>query len=249
MLADDSFGNYSKSMSWRTHPLTVSLRNVGRAARINRLVAPFLTSSGYEAAFEESVLRQIQQDDYVWDVGANVGLYTVKFASKIGDKGTVLAFEPSVANRTRLVDAVADLRNVVVVPLALGDRDAMMKFAQGCDPLGATSRILDVARNGVAAITEVRVARADSLIATNTVPLPNVVKIDTEGFELDVLCGFGDVIRSPQLRALFIEVHFGILRARGLADGPQRIERLLSEAEFDCRWTDPSHLVAARPAR
>ena len=135
-------------MSWRTHPLTISLRNVGRAARINRHIVPFLGGSGYEAAFEESVLAEIQPGDCVWDVGANVGLYTVKFASKIGDTSSVLAFEPSVANRACLQSSVANLHNVVVVPLALGDRDAMMKFAQGCDPLGATSCLLDAAGDG-----------------------------------------------------------------------------------------------------
>jgi FkbM family methyltransferase len=235
-------------MSWRTHPLAISLRNVGRATRINRLLVPFVLGSGYESAFEESLLAAIQPGDYVWDVGANVGLYTVKFASKIGDTGRVLAFEPSATNRNHLQNSVSSIRNVVVVPLALGDRDGIMRFAQGCDALGATSRIVDSARNGVKGTTEVQVARADSLIATGTALVPNVVKIDTEGSELDVLQGFGDLICRPELRALFIEVHFGLLQARGLSDGPQRIERLLMGSGFCCRWTDPSHLIARRPA-
>jgi FkbM family methyltransferase len=236
-------------MSWRTHPLTVSLRNFGRAARINRLVGPFLVGSGYEAAFEESVLAEIRPGDCVWDVGANVGLYTVRFASRIGQTGSVLAFEPSAPNRTRLENSIESLRNVVVVPLALGDRDGTMEFAQGEDTLGATSHLINRARGGAKECVEVRVARADSLVAATMTPVPNVVKIDTEGSELDVLRGFGEVIRSPQLRALFIEVHFGLLTARGLADGPRRIESLLCESGFCCRWTDPSHIVAARPVR
>ena len=48
------------------------------------------------------------------------------------------------------------------------------------------------------------------------------------------------------LRAVFIEVHFGILAERGLSAAPGRIERLLSEKGFRNRWLDLSHLAAYR---
>lgn len=233
-------------MSWRTHPLTVKLRNVARAAGLTSRIAPLLAGRGYETAFEEATLACVRPGDVVWDVGANVGLYTVKFAAHVGGEGQVFAFEPSPANQERLAGAVAALPNVRVLPLALGDRDGAMRFAQGDDALGATSRLLDAAakEEGI----EVRVARGDSLVRAGEVPAPNVVKADTEGFELDVLLGLGDVLRSPALRALCIEVHFGLMNERGVPDGPRRIERMLADAGFRRRWTDPSHLVAARAA-
>jgi hypothetical protein len=75
-----------------------------------------------------------------------------------------------------------------------------------------------------------------------------VVKLDVEGFELDVLRGLGALLRSPELRTLGIEVHFGILQERGIGDAPRRLERLLCEAGFRCAWTDPSHVIASRAA-
>ena len=72
------------------------------------------------------------------------------------------------------------------------------------------------------------------------------MKIDVEGFEYEVIAGLGDVIREPSLRALGIEVHFGILKERGDEKAPARIERYLKDAGFDVSWADPSHILAVR---
>jgi FkbM family methyltransferase len=231
-------------MSWLAHPLAVRLRNIGRIAGVNRWVAAILVGSGYESSFERAVVASVKRGDCVWDVGANVGLYTRKLLDATGAEGRVYAFEPSSVNRVRLEAAVGEPANVVVVPLALGGRDGTMKFEQGDDALGATSRLLDASQGGI----DVRVARGDSLVAANEVSAPNVIKIDVEGFELDVLHGLGGLLHSSELHALCIEVHFGILHERGVADAPRRLEGLLCEAGFRCAWTDPSHLIASRAA-
>ncbi|NEQ84963.1 MAG: FkbM family methyltransferase [Moorea sp. SIO2I5] len=40
---------------------------------------------------------------------------------------------------------------------------------------------------------------------------PNILKIDVEGFEIEVLKGMQTVLASSTLRAVFIEVHFKLL--------------------------------------
>lgn len=231
---------------WRTHPFAITLRNFGRAVGVNRWLGLLLSGRGYETVFEEAIFAAILSGDCAWDVGANVGLYAVKFAEKVGAQGKVFAFEPSPINRVHLQTAVEKHRNVAIVPLALGDQDAVMKIAQGADPLGATSRLVVGTGTSAGGGVDVRVVRGDTLVKDGTVAPPNVVKIDAEGFELDVVHGLGEVLRSPALRAVFIEVHFALLKERGLAGGPRQIESLLSESGFRCRWTDLSHIVALR---
>ena len=51
-------------------------------------------SHGYESRFDNALLSHINTGDRVWDVGANVGFYTAKFAEKVGPTGVVVAFEP-----------------------------------------------------------------------------------------------------------------------------------------------------------
>lgn len=84
------------------------------------------------------------------------------------------------------------------------------------------------------------------LIQSGDALAPNVIKIDVEGFEWEVLEGLGAHLASSSLRAIGVEVHFGILRERGLADAPQRIEDLLVRNGFRLLWPDNSHLLAIR---
>ena len=184
----------------------------------------------------------IQPDDCVWDIGANVGFYTKLFSERVGPQGRVFAFEPSPANRGRLQDAVKGLDNVVIVPVALSDASGTAVLRQGDDSLGATSRLLD---SPVGAGVEVQVKRGDDLTAEGVLP-PTVIKVDTEGFEVEVLEGLTRVLASPRLRAAFVEVHFGVLAERGVKNGPRRVEATLASAGFTCSWPDLSHVVGIR---
>ena len=55
-----------------------------------------------------------------------------------------------------------------------------------------------------------------------------------------------EILNSQELRVLGIEVHFGLLAARGMPDAPQQIEALLGKAGFSCSWPDSSHILAIR---
>ncbi len=229
-------------MSWRTNSLIVTLRSYGRKMGVNRLVARLVTSQDYEDKFQDEMLVSIRKGDCVWDVGANLGLYTTQFSEIVGERGKVFAFEPSPENFDKLRDAVNKLDNVKLIPMALGSEAGSVGFQQGDDPLGATSKLVEGAGAGI----EVEVKRGADLLGDGKVEIPNVVKIDTEGFELDVIMGMGEVIASPRLRTLCIEIHFGLLAERGQPNAPAEIENLLQSAGFAISWPDSSHMMANR---
>ncbi len=233
-------------MSWKTHWITIRLRSLGRKLKLNHVAARLISSERYEDRFQELMLAQIKPEDCVWDIGANVGLYTLQFAELVGEQGAVFAFEPSPVNLEELKQAVRGRENVVVFPVALGASQGTVRFQQGEDDCGATSKVLDSAEAEPAGSVEVKMVRGDELVHSDQVSLPNVIKIDTEGFELDVLEGLGDVIGDPTVRALCIEVHFGLLASRNLQDAPARIEASLADAGFEVSWPDASHIVATR---
>ena len=95
----------------------------------------------------------------------------------------------------------------------------------------------------------VQMARGDELVRSGRALCPNVIKIDTEGLELDVLEGLSGIITQPSLRVLCIELHFALMDNRGVHNGPARIESLLAAAGFCAKWADASHVVATRMAR
>jgi hypothetical protein len=92
---------------------------------------------------------------------------------------------------------------------------------------------------------EVRVMRGDSYWRASGIT-PNGIKIDVEGFEEEVLAGMEGLLAEPELRAVFVEVHFQKLEERGRAEAPLRIEKLLRSKGLRPRWVDASHIVAKR---
>jgi FkbM family methyltransferase len=229
-------------MSWRTMPLVVWARSLARKTGISGPLARLLNGAGYEARYDAGFAAALREGDVVWDVGANVGHYTSLFSDRVGAAGRVVAFEPSPINYGRLAEATRLRGNVTLFDCGLGRGDGRVHFEQGSDELGATSRVSQESSSGT--VVEIRSAR--SLLASGAVSAPNAVKIDVEGQEYEVLRGFGERLGSPDLRVIGIEVHFGILQARGEASVPAEMESMLLTHGFTVRWPDVSHILATR---
>ena len=55
-----------------------------------------------------------------------------------------------------------------------------------------------------------------------------------------------ELLAAPELRAVFLELHFQFLEERGRAGAPIRIEEQLRGKGFRPRWVDRSHIAAKR---
>lgn len=82
-------------MSWRTNRFVIGLRNLGRAVGANRVMVSGIGESDNEAKFQNMLLASVWEGDCVWDVGANVGLYTTKLAEIVGAEGKILPSSPA----------------------------------------------------------------------------------------------------------------------------------------------------------
>ena len=138
------------------------------------------------------------------------------------------AIEPFPATAARLRAELTGVETVTVLPVALGAETGTVSMREGDDELGATNRIVEGGA-GESKVIRVDIATGDSIFSRGLAAAPAIIKIDTEGFELDVLNGMQEILNRATLRAVFIEVHFAILAERGLSAAPGRIERLLSE--------------------
>ncbi|MCP5414753.1 MAG: FkbM family methyltransferase [Chromatiaceae bacterium] len=110
------------------------------------------------------------------------------------------------------------------------------------DDLGATSRVVTSSPDSV----DVQLRTGDGLVVQGDTPPPTALKIDVEGFEKEVLEGLGGTLNRRELHLIGIEVHFGLLKQRGLTKAPREIEEMLKQRGFSLRWTDSSHLLAQR---
>lgn len=229
-------------MNWQTNSTLISVRTIARKAGLTKVIGRLRSGRVYEDAFDKALFATLRNGDVVWDVGANVGYYTRRIAEAVGVRGTCIAFEPFPTTAENLRVNLDGIKNCSIEVYALGAAAGKVIMQVGGDDLGATNRIVEGEGGGV----EIEISTGDAIISQARIEAPNVVKIDTEGFELDVLRGMSKLIQDPKLRALFVEVHFGLLAERGTPNAPVEIEGLLKGSGFQTRWVDSSHIAALR---
>jgi FkbM family methyltransferase len=229
--------------------ILLALRSMTRLTGLNKIVGLLIGLVGYEHAFGNRILSQIREGDCVWDVGANLGLYSDQFLSQTGTNGRVVAFEPSTECFKSLQDKLSTRPGFIAVNAALGKSDGQATLFCSVDPLAAThtlSSAVGQKQHHEGDTYSVIVYSADSFLAQNPSLTPNVIKIDVEGFEAAVLDGMTNLLSQKQLRSIFIEVHFTLLEAQGKKDAPIEIVKKLREAGFTVNWPDHSHIAAIR---
>lgn len=221
----------------------IKTRSLARKLGLISVVKRLLPQRDYEEKFNSALLNAIQFGDVVWDVGANVGFYTRQFAEIVGAEGKVFAFEPSPEAAKKVAALKASHTTIQLMNAALSNEPGKAFFDISSGGDSVTNHLTEQATTSADQV-EVDVTTGDIFSCENGVP--SIIKIDVEGFELEVLQGMKTLLASEGLRGIFCEVHFGILESRGMANAPIEIERLLKAAGFSVVWIDPSHIVATK---
>jgi len=136
----------------------------------------------------------------VYDIGANVGFYTLLASILVGSEGKVIAFEPLPRNIYYLKKHIElnMCKNVLILEVAVADKNGLAYFDDSRDPsMGCISN-----RGNL----QVKTVSLDELVNTAQIPPPDFIKIDVEGAELLVLNGARRVLieYSP---VIFLSTH------------------------------------------
>lgn len=176
----------------------------------------------------EAFIACLEPDDVVYDVGANTGLFAC-FASRALESGSVIGFEPEPAHKRRAEENLAKnagKATTTVLPIALYDTDGETEL-EVCGGLGEGTHHLDADDAGTTVTVSTR--RAETMIESEGIPVPDVVKIDVEGAELNVLDGFGPFLSD--IRVVICEIHRDKVTAFGATNA--MVESRLERAGFD----------------
>lgn len=154
----------------------------------------------YEYAKQRLFARMIHSGDVVFDIGANVGFYTLLAASRVRVDGVVVAFEPLRQNTHFLRRHLRINRfdGVRVIEAAVGKRNGTAHFQPH-----ASSAMGRVSENGSLVVEQVSL---DELCDVRAIPDPMLMKIDVEGAELNVLEGASRMLARAR-PAIFLATH------------------------------------------
>jgi FkbM family methyltransferase len=169
-----------------------------------------------EREVERVFLASVREGDVVYDVGANIGWYSLLAARAVGSGGRVVAFEPSLANAA-LVQRNAErnhFTNVSVVAAALTDRDGWIPFLDkgnlegrlDKDDFDAQAQRRARRDQKIKGRRAVPAATLDAWLEQTGESPPSLVKIDVEGSEVGVLRGMTRTLAMSG-PTLIIELH------------------------------------------
>jgi len=164
----------------------------------------------YEPALQSTIEDKVSEGMVAYDIGANIGYFSLLLARKVGQTGFVFAFEALPANIQRLRTNI-ELNNlglkVKIVPAAVIERERSTRF--GIGPSGAMGKVEGSAgRNSVIYTKTIFVEgiSLDEYVYKHGNPPPDVVKIDIEGGEVLALSGMTRMLDEAK-PTIFLEIH------------------------------------------
>ena len=159
-------------------------------------------------------LKGLGQQDVLWDVGSNVGVFSVYAAAVQGCR--VIAFEPSAANffvLTRNIQLNALSNLVVAYPVALaGGTSLGVLNLDSVEPGTAMSQFGKAGESSRYSSNRAPMTHGmlgfsiDAFIAHFSAPIPTHLKIDVDGLEGAILEGAAVTLRHRRLRSVMVEL-------------------------------------------
>lgn len=198
-----------------------------------------------------SWIDSMNKNDVLWDIGSNVGLYSV-YAGLKGLK--VYAFEPSALN-TFLISKNIEINNlkenVLLFPIAISDRNQFGFLNMSSTVLGGAfnefnktnlktvgeeeHKMLTVFKQGMFSYS------IDELIEDYKFEIPKYIKIDVDSIEDKILYGGSKILRNKKVKGLLVELVetedrtqkiIDFLSERGLILKEKRHSELISSGKF-----------------
>jgi FkbM family methyltransferase len=191
----------------------------------------------FEEAERRFVENFLQPEMITLDIGAHHGFYTLLASKKVGAQGLVVAFEPSLRERTRLVRHLRLNRcaNVLVEGVALGSKEGQADFfvvggrETGCNSLRPPKVVEPTT------VIRVPVLTLDSYLHGKKICNPDFIKMDVEGAELEVLKGATELLQRQPRPVILCEVQ----DIRTQPWGYKAQEVLSFSHRFGYRWFKP----------
>jgi FkbM family methyltransferase len=187
-----------------------------------------------EEPVQDALSARLRPGMIFYDLGANIGLFSLLAARSVGPKGHVFSFEPdsNVAERLRRNVNRNGFSNVTISEVGVWSSIGEVSFmaADGASPDRGTGRFV-TGNNAVSA--PIKCVTLDEFVKEH--PAPDAIKCDVEGAELEVLRGAEKLIQQN---------HPWILGEMHSDANARAWQEALGKLGYKFEFVDASHILA-----
>lgn len=169
------------------------------------------------------LLHYIRHDDVVYDIGANIGVYSVLLGNKAKH---VISFEPAKDTAEILQENIGinHLTNVTIVAKGVSDKEETVQFTKNKDSI---NHIVSEEGKQQKNIETIKTVTLDNYVKESYY-FPNIVKIDTEGSEGLIIKGAENILSDNRLNIIVMEIF-----------GDEEFSRILEKSGFQLYLYNP----------
>ena len=159
-------------------------------------------------------IRSFKKDSIFFDIGANVGVYTL-FAAIVSET-QVFAFEPESSNYYTLMENII-LNNLIdkisAYPIGLSNKTEFTSLFLNCFSKGGSHHMIGKSLDHNLKIRSTRFKQGifsttlDDLILKWKFPMPNYLKIDVDGIEFKIIEKSTKLLQNNNLHSILVEIN------------------------------------------
>lgn len=180
----------------------------------------FQKGQTYESEVLQLIYRFLEKGDCFIDIGTHIGYYSVLAAKIVGNEGKVFAFEPELSNYQKILENISlnNLSNIQLFNLALSSesKETHLFFNQDNDGGHA---LWDVGKHPFnqkslqsQTMQNIQQSTLDDILSQQQdISQIKIIKIDTEGAEVNVIKGAVNTISKYNVPYIICEINrFGL---------------------------------------
>jgi len=181
----------------------------------------------YEPEVRQALVGSLKPGMVAYDIGANIGIFTLLMSHLVRQEGKVYAIEPEINNFKHLLDSIEvnNIKNILPLQIAVGEKDGTLQFDRRGGSFSGRVVDSDIHYTPTRNIMPIFVRSIDSLVNSNLADPPDLIKIDVEGFESKVILGMKEVI-SKHSPIVICEMH------AHLGDPSEVVYEILASADY-----------------
>ena len=221
------FGSIFRGIAFKPYIINKRIEGESFKFQIGDAVGKQWYHNNTETWKEMAFIRDhmIEPNDVVLECGGHHGCSAMLLSRWVGDGGKVVTFEPIKRNTEVIQNNIAlnSIQNISVENKAVGAGAGTILVSRRSCASVITNKIIG---------SQVEVINLDSFCHLE----PTLIKIDVEGFEVEVLRGAAQILRS--LPKLAIEIHADTLQQYG--SSVRELFGLINMNAYDCwvQWSD-----------